>query len=923
MISGLRTSVVLIAAGAALALSAGCTQSPASRIGSAKKYLEKGDLAAAAIELKNAIASEPENGEARYLLGRTMLNRGEVVAAEGELRRALKSGFDPDKVVPLLGRVLLSTGQQKKLIDEFQGFGSADPVVKASVQALVGDALLQLGERAKAEAAYASALTTHPSNTEAQVGLARLKAGAGDAAGAEADADKVIADAPAHVGALLLKGELASVRGDREAAQAAFKKAVSIDAKHGGAWYALVMLRLMGNELEEARAALAEFQRHAATDPRAVFLAALIRQRDGDMPGAKELLLQLLRGAPDNPALLIAAGEVENALGNPAMAEGYFNRALARSRDIRGAEEGLVITYLRTRRAPLALTQIEALLRRYPRDSRLAALAGEVYLANNKLPEATRAFERAVSLAGDNQFARARLTLSYLAMGNESRAEQALEALRQSNPTGNQADLMRIDTHLRKREYAQALRAIDGMEKRLGPSAMSNTIRGIAFSAKGDLPAARKSYEAALAAEKDYAPAAFQLASLDTADGDRDAARKRYEQILQADPKNLDASRGLAAVMRQQGRPESEIRQAFEKAVAANPTSLSSRLNLVLYLLQQGDARSAVTAAQSGVAALPDRPEMLEVLGRAQAAAGQTAQAQAAFAKLAAALPANPGVPLLQASVAAMNKDFDAAIGFMRPVVEKHPDGIGPARQLASYFVKAGKIEAGLRDARELQRARTNAPAGFALEAEIHAIQKQWDAADQAYAKGIRASSFPALVILRLAALEAAGKGGEIERIAREWISVNPRDMTVPTFLGERDLLKGNFASAIKRYTSIVEAQPGNATALNNLAFAAGKVGDAKALKYAEKALAIAPNSPDILDTYGMLLLSAGRTQEGIDYLRRAAALAPQHLGIRLNYAEALARSDKTAARKEIEAVLASPGGKAAEQRAKALLSAM
>ncbi len=73
----------------ALAL-AGCSdESPEKRIASAKEYLQKNDTKSAVIEIKNALQKNPDLGEARYLLGSTLLKEGNVVAAEVELAQGV------------------------------------------------------------------------------------------------------------------------------------------------------------------------------------------------------------------------------------------------------------------------------------------------------------------------------------------------------------------------------------------------------------------------------------------------------------------------------------------------------------------------------------------------------------------------------------------------------------------------------------------------------------------------------------------------------------------------------------------------------------------------------------------------------------------------------------------------------------------
>ena len=60
--------------------------------------MQKGDLKAAQIDLRNAVRSDPQNAEAHYWLGRVSLELGDPVAAEREASAARDRGFDPTQV---------------------------------------------------------------------------------------------------------------------------------------------------------------------------------------------------------------------------------------------------------------------------------------------------------------------------------------------------------------------------------------------------------------------------------------------------------------------------------------------------------------------------------------------------------------------------------------------------------------------------------------------------------------------------------------------------------------------------------------------------------------------------------------------------------------------------------------------------------
>jgi tetratricopeptide (TPR) repeat protein len=100
----------------------------------------------------------------------------------------------------------------------------------------------------------------------------------------------------------------------------------------------------------------------------------------------------------------------------------------------------------------------------------------------------------------------------------------------------------------------------------------------------------------------------------------------------------------------------------------------------------------------------------------------------------------------------------------------------------------------------------------------------------------------------------------------------------------------------------VLELQPNDPSALNNLAYVAGQLKDPKALEYAEKADKLAPNNAAILDTLGVLLVEKGDVKRGVEALQRAALLAPTSADVRLNLARALVRDgQREAAKKELD----------------------
>lgn len=95
-----------------------CSQKGADEhLASAKTHLEKGELSAAEIALKNVIQEAPKLAEARYLLGKVYLEQHQYENAEKEFERALEYNFSTNKVLPLLSQAYQKTGADNALIE--------------------------------------------------------------------------------------------------------------------------------------------------------------------------------------------------------------------------------------------------------------------------------------------------------------------------------------------------------------------------------------------------------------------------------------------------------------------------------------------------------------------------------------------------------------------------------------------------------------------------------------------------------------------------------------------------------------------------------------------------------------------------------------------------------------------------------------
>ena len=880
-------------------------ESPQRRLASAKEYLQKKDTKAAVIELKNALQASPDLGEARYLLGTTMLQEGNVVAAEIELRKALAAGFQAEVVVPELARTMLLMGQAKKLIDEFGNARLGKPASDASLQTTLAAAYAALDRPDRAMSALNTALADDSKYVPALLASARVKAANKDFDGAIAVAEGVLTRDSGNAEAWKLKGDLLLVsKRSPDEALTAYRRSLEADPRFLAAHAAILGVLMQHGKLEEAAAQLVELKKFAAKNPQTRFLEAQLAYQKREFKQARELGQQLVQLAPNNPRALQLAGATEFQLGAYSQAEIYLAKALQLAPDSAFARRLLVTTYMRSGQSAKAVSALNATAGKDGIDPSLYSLAGEVYLNAGDPAKAEEYFAKALKLDPDDAGKRTALAVTHLA-GNQSAA--ALDELQSiaSTDKGITADLALISAHLRRREFDKALAAVDRLEaKQPGKPAAAN-LRGRIHLAQRDNKAARQSFEQALKIDPTYFAAVASLATLDMGEQKPADARRRFESLLAINPKNSQALQALAALVAANGASKDEVAGLLSKAIEANPIEAAPRLLLIDLLLRSNDNKQALAAAQSGVAAIPNSPELLTALGRTQQVSGEVNQALVTYGKLVALQPLLPQPLLRLAEAQVAGKDFVAAEQSFRKALALQPNLFEAQRGLIVLSVEAKRYQDAIAVTRTMQRERPKEAAGYLLEGEVQAAQRDWVAAAAAYRAGLQQIPSPDLAIKLHAALGQAGKPVDADQFAVSWLKSHPRDVAFMAYLGDTAIARRDYVSAEKRYLSALQVQPASPMVLNNLAWVSQQLRKDSALAYAESANKLAPNQPAFMDTWAMLLSAKGDHAKAVELQAKAVELQPTNEALRLNLARIyVASGDKQRARSELDTLV-------------------
>lgn len=888
---------------AAALLASGCgSKSDADLVKSAKAQLEKKDYKAAVIQLKGALQKNANSGEARYLLGRALLESGDPVAAAVELQKAADLKYTIALVLPALARAQLAQNEYDKVIDSYAKFVLPDARAQADLLTSVATAHARKGNREAANATLAQAQAAAPDLAAARLLQARLLADAKDLAGAQRVLDEALAQDPKLAEAWQLKGDIQLfAQQDRKAAIESYRKAVEIKPDQATAHVGVIEMLLADRDVAGAKLQADAMKKALPNHPQTIYFQGVIAYLQKDFATARTLSQQLVQAAPTNALALQLAGSVEYQLRSMSQAETYLSKAVQLAPSLSLARLLLAQTQLRTGQPGRALETLAPALEQPNVSADVLAVAAEAHLHNGDAKKSEELYTAAMKARPDDTRIRTARALGQLRQGGGDSAMADLQHLADLDQ-GIAPNMALISAHLRKGELDKALSAIAALEKKQPDKPIAANLRGRVLVLKKDQTGARAAFEQALKIDKKYYPAVASLAALDLVEKKPEDARKRFDAFLKEEPKSVAALTGLAGLLLRTGAPSAEVTDALARAVKADPTAVQPRLRLIEHQLNQRDLKAALSAAQDGVAALPNDGDIMQALGRVQLAQGEVQQAVTTLNKLIAIKPDSPQAHMALGEAYLARKDDTEADKAFRKALALRADLLPAQRALIGIAVSNRKHADALVLAKQIQEQRPKDGVGQMIEGDIERSRKSWDAAAAAYRASLQKLKSPEVAVRLHTLLLEAGKAPDADRFAAGWEKENPKDVVFLFHRADMALHQRDLALAETRYRAVTALQPNNALALNNIAWLMVTQNKPGALEYAQKANELLPNQPALLDTLASALGAEKKVKEALEMQKKAVALAPQDNGLRLNLAKLLVASgDKAQARIELQ----------------------
>ena len=632
--------------------------------------------------------------------------------------------------------------------------------------------------------------------------------------------------------------------GNKAEAFAAFTKAVALNPKHADAQIRLTELA-------------------ASTNSR-----KLLNQ-------AEEWAKTALTLSPDNADALTALGVAEMKLGKEAEAEEALKQALMKSPEHVRSSLALAVIRLSQKDVAGAEEILRKAVAQAPKSPEPLVAISQVYVMLGKAPEAEQALAKALAVDPSNSEALLYLARLQSTVGKTELAEQTYRRLSALPDTR-----FRTFHSIYLVQIGRVQQGIAELEKLYHQDPADRLARGYlvrSYMHVRRLADAQKLLSGVLQDNSKDVDAMMQRAEIEMMAGNLEQAAQDLHEVVSEKPDSAEAHYLLSRVDRGSGDSRGE-RQELAETLRINPKLTSVRVQLArLHTLgnHPGDALNLLDQApDSEKAALP------LIVERNWALLAQSNYADAARGIDQGLRLANLRDLVMQdAILKSSRRDISAARSDLEEILKKNPEDIAALELLTRTYSDQNQPKIALEKIRACISQRPKSGPLRLLLGQSLLAQNQ---ADQARAAFVAAKANDPLLTAADLALAKMDRAAGRNYAVRQTLSgvfasktVDRRNLLAAHLLmGDLENASGNWQAALDHWRKAIEIDPNNLIALNNAAFILLESGHQpdEALKYAQQALELAPNNPEIEDTIGWVYYRKGIYRTALDHLQHAVA---------------------------------------------------
>ena len=871
-----------------------CSMNSDESIEQAKKYIEQGDYRAATITLKSMLQDNPDNKEARILLANVYLPLGDGASAEKELKKAEQLGAMESQLIESLGRAFLLQGDAEKVLE----LTSADLNTQDNASAILvlrGDAYLMKGDMDQAQGAFDKSVELYGETLQALIGQVKVSLARNEIDAADAKIRRLVVSNQDSPEVWSLQGDIQTLKQQNDEAVKSYQKSIDLlDEKQMTregmlTRNSLARSQIALGKMDEALVTVNKLLQASPNNMIGKYLRAVIAFEQQDYKLAHENLMQILSVAPNHIPSNMLMGATQYAMGNYEQAHEQLMRVISEVPNHLPARKLLAAVLVKLRNPEAAVDLLQPSIAENPDDSQLLAMLGRAAIFSGDLNKGILFYKKAVENEPPQSAIRDELVRLYL---NQGEYDNAIAELTKIKGKGeNHATKLIIYAYIKDQKYDKAMDTAVQLQNETPNDPAVPVIMGLIESSRGMGAKAKQYFLDAMAMDKNFIPALFNLARVALEDTDLAAAQSWYNEILLIDKSNLQAMIGMALISEKLGKPDKSI-DWIKKAADANPKTLVPVIILTNYYIKTRNYKPAHEIIEKAKIHQSNNSDLIRLEARLLVAEGNSDQAIVELERLVDLQPKYMQNYIELARVYELNKDLVAARETLLKAEQQLKPSLYLNAALSQIEAKLGHFEAAQRYVDRLLKDEKTKGVAYGLSGDIYMMQKNYKDAEKVYQKGGAQMNEEYIFIAKQANAQIKdGMQAQAKTTIKTWLDDHGgSNINAKMTFAQLYMQMGDDKSATKLYEEILKSQPNNVVSLNNLAWLYHQAGDARAMQTAELAYNLAPNTAGVLDTYGWLLLTQGETDKAVSRLREAIELEPRNSEIKQHFIEALTK---------------------------------
>jgi len=848
----------------------------------AKDYIAQSDYAAATSELRRAQQLDTRSAEIHWLLGKVYIETGHAREAEYELQQAQELGWPRDDIRPAMAQSLLSQGRFKEVIA--LDFRDLNPTAAAQLLASQALAAMSSNQVARAQELADLAVRKQPQLLQAQLAVATILVHRGDLQGAKAAINAILESNPDSGVAWALKGQVLRQQGKLEEARVAFDKSTSKSAMAFADQVARGLINLQLQDFAAAQIDATALLEVSPNDPVANYLQGMLDFENKLYRKAITKLLLAEPAAQQFPLALYYLSKgylIENDL-DPAE---KFARMFVKSQpDDSGGRKLLAAILILQNKLDDALEKLQPVLDHNPEEVAALNIKANALLLDGQAYKAFVLYLLLMQLQRDWHVVPLRQEAVLVTAGPGGAAAQPPAAATGETDNFPQTELLLILQHLGNKNFQAAIDAAKSYQFRDIASVAPYAVVGMVYLAAGKPAEAREVYLKALKRDPRDSAANQGLARVELAAKKPDAARRHYQKILDSHGHDLDTLLQLADLENKQNNNAAMV-SALEDAAFAHRDALEPRLRLAEYYMGAGHPKRVAPLFAKLTTLQQSSPRVLEIALRAALALQQYDSAMASLQQL---VDAKPGVVhnhFLLATVATRADQLQIAKEQYQEVIKRDPRHQLALIELARIAHKEGDQQQFRQYVTALVALAPDTPDVLSLRALVATADGNHNEALGLAQRAHTLVPTTQTMLALTACHKAAGFKEEARNTLQRWLVNHPTDVVARLALAEDLELEENPAGASVQYVAVLAQQPNNTHALNKLAWSQRVENPVLALAAIRRALVVAPDQPDLLDTLAVIELQTGDYEGAQRSIQRALQGSPGNSRMRFHEA--------------------------------------